>query len=112
MVTDRQRLEEDPFFHLKKELVEGFEGIRGQLQRLQGTIDGIEVYWQGIGAGAFDGKQTEINQRIVKIGNILAQFIEAMDTNSKINTQTDDAVRAQVQSIDVNLGAKSALSGF
>lgn len=50
---------------------------------------------------------------MVRIGNILAKFIEAMSTTRKIKDGTEDEVRSQVQSIDVDLGgAHSALSSY
>ncbi len=113
MATGRQKVSDKDIILLEKELLHRFEGIKGQLKELQGIIDSLEGHWKGIGAGAFNAKQTEINERMVRIGNILAKFIEAMTTTRKIKDGTEDEVRAQVQSIDVDLGgAHSALSGY
>ncbi|MHB9858676.1 WXG100 family type VII secretion target [Streptomyces sp. YIM S03343] len=112
-MAGRQKVSDKDIVALEKELLDRFEGIRGQLKRLQATIDGLEGNWKGIGAGAFNAKQTEINERMVKIGNILAKFIEAMTETRKIKDGTEDEVRAQVQSIDVDLGGShSALSSY
>ncbi|AVH56169.1 MULTISPECIES: WXG100 family type VII secretion target [Streptomyces] len=112
-MAQRQRVDDKDLILLEKDLLHRFENIKGQLRDLQATIDGLEGHWKGIGAGAFNAKQTEINERMVKIGNILVKFVEAMSATRKIKDGTEDEVRAQVQSIDVDLGgSKSALSGY
>jgi uncharacterized protein YukE len=112
-MAGRQKVSDKDVIALEKELLDRFEGIKGQLKRLQATIDSLEGNWKGIGAGAFNSKQTEINESMVRIGNILAGFIEGMTETLKIKDGTEDEVRAQVQSIDVNLGGStSALSGY
>lgn len=112
-MSQRQKVSDKDIIILERELLDRFEGIKGQVKRLQGTIDTIEAHWKGIGAGAFNAKQTEINEHMVRIGNILAKYIEAMSTTRKIKDGTEDEVRAQVQSIDVNLGGShSALSNL
>ncbi|CAL9293075.1 hypothetical protein SUDANB180_05471 [Streptomyces sp. enrichment culture] len=113
MATQRQKVSDKDIIVLEKELLHRFEGIKGQLKELQALIDSLEGNWKGIGAGAFNAKQTEINERMVRIGNILAKFIEAMSTTRKIKDGTEDEVRSQVQSIDVNVGGStSALSSY
>jgi uncharacterized protein YukE len=113
MATQRQKVSDKDIIVLEKELLHRFEGIKGQLKELQALIDSLEGNWKGIGAGAFNAKQTEINERMVRIGNILAKFIEAMSTTRKIKDGTEDEVRAQVQSIDVSVGGgTSALAGY
>ncbi|MEU6668210.1 WXG100 family type VII secretion target [Streptomyces sp. NPDC046727] len=113
MATGRQKVSDKDIIVLEKELLHRFEGIKGQLTQLQALIDSLEGHWKGIGAGAFNAKQTEINERMVRIGNILAKFIEAMSNTRKIKDGTEDEVRAQVQSIDVDLGGShSALSSY
>lgn len=112
-MAGRQKVSDKDVIALEKELLDRFEGLKGQLKRLQATIDSLEGNWKGIGAGAFNTKQTEINESMVRIGNILAGFIEGMTETLKIKDGTEDEVRAQVQSIDVSLGGStSALSGY
>ncbi|MFE9768564.1 WXG100 family type VII secretion target [Streptomyces sp. NPDC005808] len=112
-MAQRQRVDDNDLILLEKDILQRFENIKGQLQALQGTIDGLEGHWKGIGAGAFNVKQTEINERMVRIGNLLVKFLEAMSATRKIKDGSEDEVRAQVQSIDVNLGGStSALSGY
>nr|WP_234367495.1 MULTISPECIES: WXG100 family type VII secretion target [Streptomyces] len=109
----RQKVSDKDIIALEKELLHRFEGVKGQLKELQAIIDGLEGHWKGIGAGAFNAKQTEINERMVRIGNILAKFIEAMNTTRKIKDSTESEVRSQVQSIDVDFGGShSALSSY
>ncbi|MBL1108054.1 WXG100 family type VII secretion target [Streptomyces sp. 5-8] len=113
MASGRQKVSDGDIIALEKELAHRFEGIKGQLRDLQSIIDSLEGHWKGIGAGAFNAKQTEINERMVRIGNILAKYIEAMSSTRKIKDSTEDEVRSQVQSIDVNYGGShSALSSY
>ncbi|MGW2745709.1 WXG100 family type VII secretion target [Streptomyces sp. NPDC001450] len=112
-MAQRQKVSDDEIIHLEKTLVTKFENTKTQLRELQHIIDTLEGHWKGIGAGAFNAKQTEINERVVKIGNILAKFIEAMSQTRKIKNSTEDEVRAKVQSIDVDLGGShSALTNY
>lgn len=113
MATGTQKITRESVVSLENELLHRFDDIKGQLKHLQHLIDTLEGHWKGIGAGAFNAKQTEINERMVRMGNILVKFIDAMNTTMKINDSTEDQVRASVQSIDVNYGgAHSALSGY
>jgi uncharacterized protein YukE len=99
-----QKITKDSVVGLEQKLLGQFDDIKGQLTNLQHLIDTIEGHWKGIGAGAFNQKQTEINEHIVRIGNLLVGFIESMNTTMKINDDTEDQVRAAVHKIDVNLG--------
>ncbi|MFJ2111015.1 MULTISPECIES: WXG100 family type VII secretion target [unclassified Streptomyces] len=86
---------------LQNELTENFDSVKGQLKALQATIDSLEGAWQGIGAGAFNTKQTEINNRMVSIGNRLLTFQEAIEAARTISGNTDDAVEAALRGVDV-----------
>ncbi|MGW0207950.1 WXG100 family type VII secretion target [Streptomyces sp. NPDC003233] len=111
MAAGTQKITKDSVVVLEQRLLGQFDHIKSQLARLQGLIDSVEGHWKGIGAGAFNAKQTEINEHMARMGNILVGFIESMNTTMKINDHTEDEVRAKVQSIDVDLGgAHSALS--
>jgi uncharacterized protein YukE len=113
MATGTQKITKDQVVRLEKTLLTQFDDIKGQLGRLQHLIDSIEGHWKGIGAGAFNAKQTEINEHMVKIGQILVKFIDGMNTTMKINDNTEDEIRAKVQGIDVNLGGShSALTNY
>jgi WXG100 family type VII secretion target len=115
-VSQGQRLSDQQVALLQKELFEKFNSLKGQLQQIQGTIDSLEGQWKGIGAGAFNDKQQKINESMVRLGNILAKFLEASSQSRKIKDSTEEDVRAAVQSINVDLGvgtaAKSNLSGL
>ncbi|MEV0965452.1 MULTISPECIES: WXG100 family type VII secretion target [unclassified Streptomyces] len=117
-MSQGQRLSDQQVIQLEKQLSEKFNSIKGQLQQIQGTIDSLEGQWKGIGAGAFNAKQQEINTSMVRLGNILAKFIEAMSTSRRIKDGTEDDVRAAVQAINVDLGAggsaapRSGLAGL
>ncbi|MHC5704309.1 hypothetical protein HHX38_27700 [Streptomyces sp. PKU-MA01144] len=117
-MSQGQRLSDQQVIQLEKQLFEKFNSIKGQLQQIQGTIDSLEGQWKGIGAGAFNTKQQEINTSMVRLGNILAKFIEAMSASRRIKDGTEDDVRAAVQAINVDLGAgasaapRSGLAGL
>ncbi|MGW0775018.1 WXG100 family type VII secretion target [Streptomyces sp. NPDC002835] len=115
-MSQGQRLSDEQVGKLQQELYLKFESIKGQLQQIQGTIDSLEGQWKGIGAGAFNTKQAEINSSMVNLGNILAKFLEATSQSRKIKDGTEDDVRAAVQRINVDLGvgttAKSNLSAL
>ncbi|MFY4718553.1 WXG100 family type VII secretion target [Streptomyces sp. LaBMicrA B280] len=119
MSAGTQKITVHSVVKLEQNLKTQFEDIQTQLRNLQHLIDTLEGHWKGIGAGAFNRKQTEINEHMVRIGKILVKFMDAMNTTMKINDGTEDDVRAQVQKIDVNYGgshsaasAQSVLSGY
>ncbi|ATW50913.1 WXG100 family type VII secretion target [Streptomyces xantholiticus] len=115
-MSQGQRLSDQQVALLQKELFEKFNSLKGQLQQIQGTIDSLEGQWKGIGAGAFNERQQKINEAMVRLGNILAKFLDASSQSRKIKDGTEEDVRAAVQSINVDLGvgttAKSNLSGL
>lgn len=99
-----QKVNEVALIKLQTELTKSFESVKGQLQRLHATIDGLEGQWQGIGAGAFNTKQAQINQNMVRIGKLLLKFQEAIEAARRISGNTEDEVRAAMQVIDVTPG--------
>jgi len=108
-----QKLNDQQVIQLEREMVERYDSIRNQLSKLQGTLDTMEANWRGIGANAFNKKQTEINEGVKNIGDLLTWFLENINETRKLSGKTDDAVHAAVQSIDVQYGAsKSALSSY
>ncbi|GAA3829007.1 WXG100 family type VII secretion target [Streptomyces phyllanthi] len=112
-MAQRQRLSDSQVAKLEQEIALKFDDIKASLHKLNGIIDSMEGNWKGIGAGAFNQKQHEINTSMVRIGNVLVKFLEAMSATRKIKDGTEDEVRAQVQSINVYEGApKSSLSGY
>lgn len=112
-MAEGQRLSDAQVVKLEQDIATKFESIKGQLHKLQGTIDSLEGQWKGIGAGAFNTKQHEINTSMVRIGNILVKFLDAMSATRKIKDGTEDEVRAAVQGINVYDGApKSSLSSY
>ncbi|MEV6316481.1 WXG100 family type VII secretion target [Streptomyces sp. NPDC051776] len=86
---------------LQGQLTESFNDVKQQLHRLQATIDSLEGKWQGIGAGAFNHKQTEINNRMVSIGKTLLKFQEAIEAARTIKGNTEDEVEAALRGVDV-----------
>lgn len=86
------------------ELTMKFEDVKGQLRTLQGVIDGLEGRWKGIGAGAFDAKQTEINNGMVRIAKLMLMFQEAIQVTRTTAGNTEDEVEAALRGVDVTAG--------
>ncbi|MFI0982011.1 WXG100 family type VII secretion target [Streptomyces sp. NPDC021093] len=99
-----QKVNDVALAKLQTELTKNFDSVKGQLQRLHATIDGLEGQWQGIGAGAFNSKQAQINQNMVRIGRLLLKFQEAIEAARRISGNTEDEVRAAMRGIDVTPG--------
>jgi uncharacterized protein YukE len=89
---------------LQEELTRNFLGVKGQLKQLHVTIDTLEGQWRGIGAGAFNTKQAQINNNMVGIGKLLLKFQEAIEAARTISGNTEDAVSAAMRGIDVTPG--------
>ncbi|MER0448658.1 WXG100 family type VII secretion target [Streptomyces sp. NPDC006711] len=96
-----QRVSDSDMAHLETQVLQKFESVKGQLNSLQGVIDGLEGAWEGIGAGAFDGKQTAINRQMVHLGNMLLDFLEAMKATRTLKGDTDAEVHKALMGIDV-----------
>jgi uncharacterized protein YukE len=112
-VADGQKLNNQQVALLKNEIVGKYESVQQQLKRLQGTLDTMEVNWRGVGAHAFDKKQTEINDRMRAIGRILVDFLDGINDNEKIADGLEDQVRSTMNSIDVEYGGKhSAINSY
>ncbi|GAA4898266.1 WXG100 family type VII secretion target [Streptomyces coeruleoprunus] len=86
---------------LQDELTRNFDDVKAQLAALQATIDSLEGAWAGIGAGAFNVKQAQINQNMVGIGKLLLKFQEAIEAARTIAGNTDDEIEAAMRGIDV-----------
>ncbi|GHA99271.1 WXG100 family type VII secretion target [Streptomyces termitum] len=86
------------------ELTRKFDDVKGQLTALQGVIDSLEGRWKGIGAGAFDAKQTEINQGMVRIAKLMLNFQEAIQVTRTSSSDSDDEAERALRGIDVTAG--------
>jgi uncharacterized protein YukE len=112
-MADGQKLSDGEVIKLEKEMVQRYESIRGQLTRLQGTLDAMEASWRGVGARAFNEKQVEINERVKHIGGLLTWFLDNINETRNIKNKNEDAVRASMQNIDVQYGGtQSALNSY
>ncbi|MET8577537.1 WXG100 family type VII secretion target [Streptomyces sp. NPDC005012] len=112
-MSEGQLLRDSEVIALEKNIVDRFESIKGQMTRLQGTIDQLEGHWRGIGANAFNRKQVEINEHMRDIGQLLVKFLENINMTRKDKDNLEDEVRATIDSIDVQYGGKtSALNGY
>ncbi len=112
-MAEGQKFVDPAVVKLEKNIVERYESVKGQVARLQGTLDTMETHWKGIGANAFNSKQVEINERMKKIGNLLVWFLDNIDLTRRDKDKLEDEVRATMQSIDVEHGGKhSALNSY
>ncbi|TGA87066.1 WXG100 family type VII secretion target [Streptomyces sp. MZ04] len=112
-MADGQKLNNEQVRLLKEEIVGKYDSVQKQLKRLQGTLDTMEANWRGVGAHAFDKKQTEINERMQVIGRILVDFLEGISGNEKLTDGLEDQVRSTMDSIDVQYGGKqSAINSY
>ncbi|CAM5584817.1 WXG100 family type VII secretion target [Streptomyces xanthochromogenes] len=96
-----QRVSDSDMARLENQILERFDSVKGQLKSLQGVIDSLEGAWEGIGAGAFDRKQTHINHQMVHMGRLLLDFLEAMKATRTLKGDTDEEVRKALMGIDV-----------
>ncbi|PRH76428.1 hypothetical protein C6N75_25720 [Streptomyces solincola] len=99
-----QKVNDSNLKSLQDDITTAFTDVKGQLQNLQGVIDSLEGRWQGIGAGAFDVKQNEINQGMVRIGRLMLNFQEAIEATRTISGNTDTEVEAALRGVDVTAG--------
>ncbi|MDQ0940344.1 WXG100 family type VII secretion target [Streptomyces sp. V1I1] len=99
-----QKVGDQSLKDFQDEISRKFEDVKGQLKNLQGVIDGLEGQWKGIGAGAFDVKQNEINQGMVRIAKLLLNFQEAIQVTRTTAGNTEDEVEAALRGVDVTAG--------
>ncbi|MFI9625826.1 WXG100 family type VII secretion target [Streptomyces sp. NPDC052042] len=99
-----QKLSDAALLKLEGELSTRFDSVKGQLKTLQGTIDSLEGAWRGIGAGAFNTKQEQINRRMVSIARRLLRYQEAIKAARTISGNTEDEIRQALLGVDVVSG--------
>ncbi|MFF9866720.1 WXG100 family type VII secretion target [Streptomyces sp. NPDC093595] len=99
-----QKVGDQSLKDFQDEISNRFESVKGQLKSLQGVIDSLEGNWKGIGAGAFDTKQTEINQAMVRIAKLLLNFQEAIQVTRTTAGNTEDEVEKALRGVDVTGG--------
>ncbi|KUO02042.1 WXG100 family type VII secretion target [Streptomyces caeruleatus] len=103
-----QKVTDDVLRKFEQELNERFGSVKQQLQQLHAVIDGVEGKWQGQGAVSFDRKQTEINERMAYIGNLLVRFQSAVNDNRRIAGSTDEEIFQALAGIDTGSASGSA----
>ncbi|MER5304792.1 WXG100 family type VII secretion target [Streptomyces lasiicapitis] len=112
-MSDGRKLNDGDVKILQDEIVAKYDSVQAVLKNLQGTLDTMEGNWRGIGANAFDKKQTEINQHMQAIGRILVDFLDGISSNRKDVDKLEDEIRSTMNSIDVDYGGKhSAISSY
>lgn len=108
-----QKVSDQHLVKLEKQITDGYDSLRGQVKRLQGTIDQLEAHWVGLGANAFGAKQEEINTSIVHMGKTLEKFLHAINATRGIKNDSEDKIMADIKKIDPGLGnSTSALSSY
>ncbi|MFJ8847653.1 WXG100 family type VII secretion target [Streptomyces cyaneofuscatus] len=96
-----QKVSEAALLRLENDLTERFESVKGQLKQLNATIDSLEGAWKGIGAGAFNEKQVQINNNMVGIGNELLKFQESIKAARTISGNNEQEIKAALMGVDV-----------
>ncbi|MFI6688672.1 WXG100 family type VII secretion target [Streptomyces sp. NPDC050485] len=96
-----QRVSDSDMIALEGKILLRFDSVKGQLHSLQNVINSLEGAWEGIGAHAFDKKQKEINDRMVHLGRLLLDFLEAMKATRTVKGDTEEEVRKALMGIDV-----------
>ncbi|MFI2368666.1 WXG100 family type VII secretion target [Streptomyces sp. NPDC018833] len=99
-----QKVGDQSLKDFQDELTRKFEDVKGQLKTLQGVIDSLEGRWKGIGAGAFDRTQNEINQGMVRIAKLMLNFQEAIQVTRVTAGNTEDEIEAALKGVDVTAG--------
>ncbi|MQY16179.1 hypothetical protein SRB5_63750 [Streptomyces sp. RB5] len=114
-----QRLSEDQIIRLEQDLNEKSQRLNKRVQTLQSTIDSLEGAWKGIGAGAFNAKQAEINLAMNTLNRILIGYQEAITETRRLGANNEDEVHSTLTGVDVgmsggasNAGASSGLNGL
>ena len=97
-----QKVTDDVLRQFEQELNERFGSVKQQL-------DSVEGKWQGQGAVSFDRKQTEINERMANIGNLLVRFQNPVNDNRRIAGSTDEEIYQALAGIDT--GGSGSASG-
>ena len=110
-MAGQQKLSDSELKKLEGDLTTKFESIKSQLSQLQNTIDSLEGNWKGIGAGAFNNKQTEVNNRMRQMGQMLTHFQEAIKATRTMTGNTDDEAAAAMRGVDVVDGHTGSADG-
>ncbi|MGW7413050.1 WXG100 family type VII secretion target [Streptomyces sp. NPDC054863] len=97
----RQANDEVTLKKTQETLTRNFGGVKQTLHSLNGALDDLEGKWVGIGAGAFNKKQTEINNRIVAIGKLLLKFQEGIEAARTIKDNNEDEILQSINGVDV-----------
>ncbi|OCC07902.1 WXG100 family type VII secretion target [Streptomyces sp. PTY087I2] len=100
-----QKVSDAALLKLESDLSIKFEAVKGQVKKLHATIDNLEGKWQGIGANHFNSKQTEINNRMVKLAKQLARFQDSIKAARTISGDNEEEIRAALASVDVQAGS-------
>lgn len=96
---------------LETRLSEKFQNIRSQVQKLNQTIDNLEGNWRGIGAGAFNAKQTRINQDLQFLSRLLDGFVGSIQDTRKLSGNTEDDVAQRMNKLQGQGGLTSDSGG-
>jgi WXG100 family type VII secretion target len=110
-MAGQQRLSDSELARIESQLGEKFDSIKAQVSQLQANIDGLEGAWRGIGAGAFNAKQVEVNEEMRRMGQMLTHFQEAIKATRTMTGNTDDEAAAAMRGVDVVGGHTGSAEG-
>jgi len=92
-----QKLDDDTLRSEERWIAEKIGDINGRVQKLQGVIDMVEGHWQGIGAGAFNKVQTDINNHMNSLNKYLAYFLEGIEATRKASGTNEQDIAAAIR---------------
>ncbi|MFJ1993296.1 MULTISPECIES: WXG100 family type VII secretion target [Streptomyces] len=80
-MADKLRLTGSEIDKLIRDLGSMHDGLEARISTLNGVIDAVEGHWKGIAANAYNNLQTQVNQDVKRIKELLAFTKEAVQAS-------------------------------
>ncbi|ASQ97281.1 MULTISPECIES: WXG100 family type VII secretion target [Streptomyces] len=80
-MADKLRLTGSEIDKLIRDLGSMHDGLEARISTLNGVIDAVEGHWKGIAANAYNNLQTQANQDVKRIKELLAFTKEAVQAS-------------------------------
>ncbi|MFI6943417.1 WXG100 family type VII secretion target [Streptomyces sp. NPDC050418] len=112
-MADVRKLSDRAVLDLEKDIQNRYTDLQNSVKTLHQILDTMERNWTGVGAGAFDAKQQEINLSIRGIGETLVTTLDRLQTMRGDKESLEDEIKAQINRIQTDTGAgRSAFDGM
>ncbi|MEU7061240.1 WXG100 family type VII secretion target [Streptomyces sp. NPDC046197] len=111
-MADGRKLEDEHVKKLQTNVIDRYDSVKKQLQKLQGCIDMIEANWQGHGANAFKSKQHEINEHMAGIGRMLDDFLQGVHLTKTDKDKLEQELHSTISGIEVDAGGKTSALNY